>query len=435
MNNQQRHARSGDGCAEKLIDQSPGGRPKRRIALYSHDTMGIGHMRRNLLIAQTLAHAPVPAAILLIAGAHEVNAFGVPPGVDCLTLPSLRKEGNGHYQARRLDLSLHELIALRSRTIAAALEAFQPDVFIVDKVPRGAVGELDASLSYLRSDGLTRCVLGLRDVLDDPDTIRREWREAANEDAIESYYDAVWIYGDPAVYDPVRAYQWQAELAAKVRYTGYLDQRLRTHFAEIDGAELLPPLVGSRDRLVLCLLGGGQDGVALAETFAQADFPRGTTGVIVTGPFMPEDVQLRLRRRAGQQPQLRVLRFVTDSDLLLDRADCVVAMGGYNTVCDVLSFEKPALIVPRVKPRQEQLIRAERLRDLGLLEMLHPDDLTSRALTDWIRREGRARPPVRERIHLDGQTNLPRLLGEVLAVPPRHAPHPAPVRRKNYVVH
>jgi predicted glycosyltransferase len=434
MDTQHGNARSTGDPAEQPFDRAQR-TPKWRIALYSHDTMGIGHMRRNLLIAQTLAHAPVPMAILLIAGAHELNAFGVPPGVDCLTLPSLRKGLDGHYKARRLDLSLDELIALRSRTIAAALAAFEPDVLIVDKVPRGALGELDASLNYLGGDGLTRCVLGLRDVLDDPNTVGREWRDAANEDAIRTYYDAVWIYGDPAVYDPVRAYQWHPELAAKVRYTGYLDQRQRTHLAEIDGAELLPPLLNTPDRLVLCLLGGGQDGVALAEAFAQVDFPPGTTGVILTGPFMPEDAQARLRHRAGQHPQLRVLKFVTDSDLLLERADCVIAMGGYNTVCDVLSFEKPALIVPRVKPRTEQLIRAERLRDLGLLEMLHPDDLAPHALADWIRRERRPLPPVRQRLNLNGLANLPHLLAEVIAAPPRRVSPAGTVRRKDYVVH
>ena len=73
------------------------GRPDRhrRVALYSHDTMGIGHMRRNLLIAQALAHGPQPVSILMVAGAREVSAFGLPPGVDCLTLPSLFKDDKG----------------------------------------------------------------------------------------------------------------------------------------------------------------------------------------------------------------------------------------------------------------------------------------------------------------------------------------------------
>ena len=67
-------------------------RLKPRVALYSHDTMGLGHMRRNLLIAGALAAGPTPAVILLIAGAREVHACGVPAGVDCLSLPALWKE-------------------------------------------------------------------------------------------------------------------------------------------------------------------------------------------------------------------------------------------------------------------------------------------------------------------------------------------------------
>src|SRR4051794_16660339 len=91
------------------------GRDRLRVALYSHDTMGIGHMRRNLLIAQALAAPPVSATVLLIAGAREAAAFTMPPGVDCLTLPSLYKTADGRYQSRALGLSLDELIDLRSR--------------------------------------------------------------------------------------------------------------------------------------------------------------------------------------------------------------------------------------------------------------------------------------------------------------------------------
>jgi predicted glycosyltransferase len=389
-------------------------RGKRRIALYSHDGMGIGHMRRNLLIAQALIDGPFETVILLIAGARELSTLGLPPEVDCLTLPSLYKEGNGQYQPRRLDISLEELIVLRSRTLTASLAAFRPDVLIVDKVPRGAVNELDGALAMLRAEGRTRCVLGLRDVLDDPDTVRREWSNAANHEAIRAYYDAIWIYGDRTIYDPVREYAFGPALAAKVHFTGYLDQRLRTRFAGIDGGEWLAPLLDSSDRLVLCMLGGGQDGCALAEAFSLVPFEPGVTGVILPGPFMPPDVQQRLTHRASLNAQLRVIKFVTDSDLLLDRANCVVGMGGYNTVCEVLSFEKSALIVPRVHPRTEQLIRAERLRERGLLDVLHPHALSPQALTDWLRGHHEPLARVRERIDLNGQSRIPSLIEELL---------------------
>src|SRR5687767_9592448 len=178
-----------------------------RVALYSHDAMGIGHLRRNLRIARALAEDG--AAVLLLAGLCEARSFEMPPGVDCFTLPSLKKVCDGAYEPRRLAVSERQLLEMRSAAIRAAVEAFAPDLFIVDKLPRGVVGELVGVLEELkrrRAGGRTRCVLGLRDVLDAPEATRREWSDARNDLAVEEYYDAVWIYGDPAVFNAVREY-------------------------------------------------------------------------------------------------------------------------------------------------------------------------------------------------------------------------------------
>ncbi|KCZ73403.1 putative glycosyl transferase [Candidatus Methanoperedens nitroreducens] len=380
-----------------------------RIALYSHDTMGLGHMRRNLLIAHALAQSPLHPVILMINGAYEVNTFTMPPGVDCLSLPALLKETNGEYKSRCLDISLQELITLRSNAIHSALEAFEPDVLIVDKVPRGAHSELDPALKSLRSTGRTRCVLGLRDVLDDPATVQSEWSNECNEDAIREYYDAIWVYGDPAVYDLVHEYRLSPDIASKVRYTGYFDQRMRLKLSEgIDPLAGLPP-----DRLILCLVGGGQDGTHLAEAFAHADLPPATSGIILTGPFMSHEVRQHLRFQAANNPRLRVLDFINEPALLIDRADRIIAMGGYNTMCEVLSFKKRALIVPRVRPRIEQMIRAECMRDLGLIDVLHPDELSPEALAEWMACD---LPPMGncDRIDLNGLERIPFLLCEVI---------------------
>jgi len=409
---QTRHPYPSQGCLAV-----PRNERQRRMVLYSHDTMGIGHMRRNLLIAQTLASPPFRASVLLIAGASEASAFGFPSGVDCLTLPSLRKESNGHYQSRRLRMETKQLIQLRAKAIAAALDEFAPDVFVVDKVPRGALGELEPALQSLKRRGSTRCILGLRDVLDDPATVIREWAEEKNEDAVREFYDAVWVYGDANVYDPVREYQLTTDVAAKVKFLGYLDQRQRTGIADSEGAEVLKALSAPSDRLAMCTVGGGQDGAHLAETFAQAHFPPGMTGVILTGPFMPAEARRRLAAHSARNPNLRILKFVTDADLLLSRADRVVAMGGYNTVCEVLSFEKPALIVPRVKPRLEQLIRAERLKNLGVIDVLHPDQLTPDSLTSWLQGDRPSPRGVHKQINLNGLRNLVRSLEELFIAP------------------
>lgn len=386
-------------------------RPHCRIALYSHDTVGFGHTRRNLLIAHSLVR--YMADVLLIAGAPESTAFSIPPGADCLALPALRKGPDGKYRPRRLGLGIDELISLRANTIAAALEAFKPDALIVDKVPRGAMGELEPALEALHRRGGTRCILGLRDVLDETQSVVREWKDARNDEAISRYYDSVWVYGDPTVFDPVREYGFCEDVASKVRYSGFLDQSRWLEFDPQGNDDGLAGLLSPEGRVALCLLGGGEDGAPLAEAFAQVDFPPDMSGVILTGPMMPATDRSRIIRYSESRPRLRVIEFLHQPIPLLKRADRVVAMGGYNTIGEVLSFEKTALIVPRVRPRTEQLIRAERMKELGLLDLLRPSELSPRALTEWL---GRDLPPprVRDRIDLDGLGRIPGLLEEVL---------------------
>ena len=166
---------------------------------------------------------------------------------------------------------------------------------------------------------------------------------------------------------------------------------------------------------MLCLVGGGQDGANLAQAFSQAVLPPDTNGVIITGPFMPLEVKQHLYSCAETNPRLRVLNFVREPTLLLNRADRIIAMGGYNTICEILSFAKHALIVPRVEPRKEQLIRAERLQSMGLIDLLHPNNLSSRALNEWLADEEKPKLKIRERLDLNGLDRLPYLLEEVVS--------------------
>ena len=379
-----------------------------RIALYSPGIAGLGHMRRNLLIGQTLVRSFSDAVILMIAEARQACAFAMPPRMDCLSLPALRKLPDGKCQPRYLGTSLHDLMHLRATVIHRAIEAFEPDLLITDFLPRGRHGELGTTLEYLRFRTKTRCVLGLRDVLENP-----AWARHANEDEIRAYYDAVWVFGDPVVYDLIREHDFSEDLRAKMCYTGYLDQRTRLDCVDEEAAQALEKLDLPPGRLVLCLVGGGWDGAPLAEAFVQAELPPATNGVLLTGPYMPDETRQRLRRHAAGHSRLRVLEFIPEPAPLLLQADRVIAMGGYNTVAEILSFEKPALIVPRAT---EQAVRAERLRDLGLVDVLPLDRLHHGALTEWLARDVE-QPRVHERIHFNGLSRLARLVEEVLSGP------------------
>lgn len=409
--------------AATLPSVTRNGQRRSRIALYSHDTQGLGHIRRNILISRALCRGGEAPVILLLSGLREATAFAMPPGVDCVTLPSLGKGVDGQYFPRSLDMPMADLIDVRSRAITAVLRSFDPGVMIVDKAPRGIFDELMPGLELLKSRG-RHIVLGLREILDDPATVRAEWSDGGYEATIRAYYDRIWIYGDRDVYDTVSEYDLAPDIAGKARFTGYLNPLDGGRPAT--GGDPLEGLGHDGGPLDLCVVGGGRDGVPLAEAFLQCRLPG--AGVLVTGPLMPAESRERLKTLAAGRRSIRVLEFVTDPCPLFERADRVIAMGGYNTICEIMAFRKKALIVPRVRPRTEQLIRAECFARLGLLDMLHPDDLAPSALSSWIEAIDSRPAVVEPAIDLGGVARLPALLDEILAAQ-RSATEPAHATR------
>lgn len=386
--------------------------------MYSHDTMGLGHMRRNLLVAQSL-RKELEVTILMISGAWEAGLFALPPGVDCVTLPALKKEADGRYGSRRLCMSLGDLIDLRSQTVEAALRAFCPDLLIVDKVPGGVAGELMPALRRLRTDGRTRCVLGLRDILDGADSVRLEWRREDNDRIVDCMYDAVWVYGDRRTYDVVAEYGFSTRISSKLHYTGYLNRRPSIGPTKEQIEDVLSPLCLPEGKLVLCMVGGGQDGGELAIAFAGAQLPEGMNAVLLTGPFMPAVLRQRIVHMASSpSSRLRVIEFTNDTAPLLAAADRVVCMGGYNTVCEVLSYRRRALVVPRVSPRDEQLVRARQFERLGLLDVLHPDALSAPAISRWLAADCPDRAWSGVEVDFHGTQRLPQLVRS-MCEPPR----------------
>jgi predicted glycosyltransferase len=381
----------------------------RRIVLYSHDTQGLGHMRRNLLLARALLLLTPRPNILLIGGARELGALAIPDGIDCLTLPALHKERDGLYRPRSLTISLRRMIELRAGAIQATVASYDPDLLIADKVALGAFRELEPTLRWLRARGKARCVLGLRDILDAPSVARREWAADGSDTAVAAFYDQIWIYGDRRVCDPAREYGFSPAVAAKLVYTGYLDRGAFLEPDQTAEAALFAQLkLPAAARIALCCVGGGQDGFALAYAFAQATLPADLFGVIICGPFMPEAQQLQLQQLVAQRPQLRLATFVEEPAPLLRRAEAVIAMAGYNTVCEILALARRALLVPRIQPRREQLIRAQRLCDFGLVDMLHPRQLSAHALTTWLAASTTLTPHVR--LDLGALNRLPELV-------------------------
>ena len=392
-----------------------GRRTGRRIALYSHDTQGLGHIRRNTLLAAAMVAADPEVDVLLISGAREASALPLPERTDLVVLPELAKDAHGGYSARASDHLLDDVVAARSAALTQVLAAYAPHLLVVDKVSRGFGGELEPALRHVRSEHGTRTVLGLRDVLDDVATSRREWEESRTPEAIRTLYDQVWVYGDPTIFDPAVEYGWSAAVCAKVRYTGYLGAG-RERILPVGAGSAMAPAASRRltAPFVLGLIGGGQDGAAVADAFARAVFPPGHEGLLVTGPYLPVSDLERLLLVASDRGDLRVHRFVSDVPALARASRATISMGGYNSVCELIAGCRPTLIVPRMAPRREQAMRAEHFAGHGLLDVLSFEDLGPDLVTQWLSaavlRPDRPSPP----IDLHGLRKVPALVTELL---------------------
>ncbi len=389
-------------------------RRPRRIALYSHDTQGLGHVRRNITLAAAMVADEPDTDVLLLTGAPEATTLPLPPRTDVITLPALRKDRHGAYAGRSLRAPLPQLLELRSQMLRATLLGFAPDLLVVDKVPRGVDGELDDALAALRPTS-TRVVLGLREVLDDPEVARREWAAARSTEAVRDLYDAVWVYGDASAYDLVVECGLPAAVAEKVDWTGYLGEGrgLGTRTRTRPQPRLRPP----DGPYVLCLVGGGQDGLELADAFARAALPAGHVGVVLSGPYMRPAAREALRRAAAGNPGMTVHEFVPDADRWVQDAAAVVSMAGYNSVCELLAARRRTLLVPRTTPRVEQLLRARSLERRGLVDVLDPELADPVRIGGWLAGAVLAGSPAGIPVDLGGLRRVPRLAASLLATP------------------
>lgn len=361
-----------------------------RVVFYSHDSQGLGHFRRNRALAHVLARRlPVltgrSVTGLLVNGVSGAGTGSLPAGFDVVTLPAVTKDG-GRYASRRLGVELDDVTSIRGEIVRATLGSFHPDLVVVDRHALGVGGELVDALVELRRDRPeTRVVLGLREVLDSPQVVAREW-ERTSADLVRELYDEIWVYGDPGVRDLRETGELPAALHDLVRYQGYL-----SHGRAEEPAGLEP-----EQPYLITTAGGGSDGLRLCLASARAYVPVGHHHVLVTGPQMSDADHRAVEREAGARTTVH--RSVADAAGLIRRAAATVSMAGYNTVTETLATDVPALLVPREWPRREQLIRTQSLAADGSVDLLREHDLCPTSISRWWARAVDRRV---DRSHLD----------------------------------
>lgn len=398
--------------------------------MYSHDGFGLGHLRRNTTIANRLVAELPGSSVLLLVGSPAGAFFPLAPGIDFMKIPSVVKVGTGTWHPRTRYFEFDRTREIRVAAIQKAAELFRPDILVVDYLPTGVWGELRPTLEMLRGrEDRPTIVLGLREILDDPRVSRELWTRDGAYEAIERYYDWIFVYGCREVFDTARHYGLDGPLGAKVRHCGYLSSADGCP----SGAEIRAELGMTGDRLLLVTAGGGYDGypmmsVCLRALPALAAVERLQT-ILVTGPLMARDQRDALRRQASGL-RIRVLPDVEDGAAYMSAADVVVTMAGYNTLVDALRLRKRIVVVPRRGPSAEQRLRARLFADLGLVHVVDADQLTPLRLTEAIRAALATPPGPLGPVRLDGLSQVVAHLRMAAPAPPARL---APIVRPDTV--
>lgn len=390
-----------------------GPRSDLRVLIYSHDSFGLGHLRRCRAIAHALVERNRNMSVLILTGSPIVGSFDFRARVDFVRVPGVIKLRNGEYTSLSLHIDIENTIALRESIIRHTADSFDPDIFIVDKEPLGLRGEVNGTLNMLKARG-TPLVLGLRDVMDEPAALAPEWARKKVMPALRDLYDQIWVYGLPEICDPVEHIALPQDVLQKVVYTGYL-KRNTPKAVKVKGST--SPFT---EPYLLVTAGGGGDGEEMIDWVLRAyEYDRNAPypALIVFGPFMKPESQAAFRTRAERLPRVRTITFDARIETMMAKAAGVVAMGGYNTFCEILSFDKPAVIVPRTKPRLEQYIRAQRAEQLGMVRMLSSaGHRNARAMAEALRtlpKQARPSEVVMPGL-LDGLGNVDRLAARLM---------------------
>ena len=403
--------------AAALFMPLPGMSP--RVLVYSHDTFGLGHLRRNLAIAAHLLRRSQPFSASLLTGSPVASSWPMPAGLEVKALPPVVKTGAEEYASRDSFFSFAKVKARREAVILEWVMRYRPDVFLVDHAPAGMKGELRKALAFIREEmPATQTVLGLRDIIDSPEAVRSLWREQNIYQLLETAYDQILVYGCRHLFDSVRAYDFPAAVVAKTRYCGYIAHN-DSNVQAANRLYVAPPALGRP--VILVTAGGGGDGYALLSAYLRAldCIPHDVAqSIIVSGPLMAIEERRTLELAAVQRPDVRMIFFTTQLAELIRSADLVVAMAGYNTTVEILVAQKPAILVPRGAPRMEQRMRAKLMSNLGLAWAIQPEENLVTRLTELIQGAlAGARPPRNcwNAVDLEGVHRVGNILDELFS--------------------
>jgi len=357
------------------------------IVMYSHDTYGLGHIRRTMAIASQLRSPNFN--ILILTGSPIAGRFSFPEQIDFVRIPGMIKKTNQEYLPMSIKINPNHALDIRKKIILATVKSFQPHLFIVDKEPLGLKKEVLPALKWLKkSCPDTHTVLGLRDIMDDGQTVKKNWEKRGIYQALDSYYSEIWTYGIRQFYDPITEYDVPHNIGGKMHFTGYIPRAVKSKKEALRERER--HRIAKEEKLVVVTTGGGGDGYPVMDAYLSMLESRPSavsfSSILITGPFMPKSQRKDIFRRSSRLRHLKVkvFHFYRQMEKILAAGDLVISMGGYNTVCELMSLQKVSLLIPRETPRLEQTLRAQCFHQRNLLDYIPWKDISPERLNEKV---------------------------------------------------
>ncbi len=362
-----------------------------RVMLYCQYLSGMGHLVRTTQFAKALAERFEPTVVI---GGPKIEGFVPPDGVEIVYMPPLWLQDGAFRVADGSDVE--EIKRTRRDMLIDLFDSARPEIVITEFFPFGRhdlLFELEPWMQHIRTSAPeTLIVSSLRDLIGKTVLDQQTGKIV---DLANAYFDAVLVHADPQFLRFESTFAGARRINCPILHTGFV--------AEAAKAEPL-----SFDRpFVLVSVGGGRIGGAVldaaigAAALLQKELPYEFR--IFAGPFLPDEDFAKLQAKAADKDNVVLERFTSNLLGHMQAADLSVSLAGYNTTMNVLRADVPAILVPigHYDFDCEQLMRAEKLADLGVADLLRQDAVNAESLAERIR-SGLRRGKVSHGFNLDG---------------------------------
>ncbi|MEM8503964.1 MAG: glycosyltransferase [Cyanobacteria bacterium P01_D01_bin.1] len=388
----------------------------KKLMFYCQHILGMGHLIRSMEIVRSLT---ADFEVCFINGGEIVEGFQAPPAVRVINLPAIKSDAEfKELQSVDPKLGIEEVKAQRHRQLLTVLDAFEPDVLMIELFPFGRRRfsfELVPLMEAARAKG-TKIVSSLRDIVVTKSNQARH--EAKVIRLLNQYFDQLLIHGDPALHPIEESFSRIDDVSCEVHYTGYVVQKPESSRPSLaDNVALAKP-----EPMILVSVGGGRFGhelldcvVGAAEVLEQ-QIPHHIQ--VFTGPFIPEGKFWDLKNAARDRTNLHIRRYTPNLLAYMQKADLSISMSGYNTTMNILTTGVRAMMLPFTgNGDQEQTKRVQRLSQLGKVRQIQPLDLQPQRLAEAAIAHLQ-HAPSELNIDLNGADNTARLVNTLVSNSP-----------------